>query len=255
MNNYLIRHVLLSVILFLLFSVGVSASELSAELIWSKRLVLSTTVTGVVDKVLVSPGQKMKKGDVLLNLDVREFKAVLNEASAKKSAAKTTFDEAKRELVRSQDLYDRTMLSEHELQVAKNNEAQAKAGYLGAQAKLLQAQVRLERSRIQAPFDSVVLSVIAQPGQTVLSNLQSEPLAIIAEAGRMVARTWLSSAELEKFLSIKAQQVNVSDRKFSVVSQVIAHEPNEKDQYAMDVIFEVTDSNLRAGQAASIIFP
>ena len=255
MNNYLMRYALLSVILFPLFSVEVSASELSAELIWSKRLVLSTTVTGVVDKVLVSPGQRIKKGDVLLNLDVREFKAVLNEASAKKLAAKTTYNEAKRELVRAQDLYDRTMLSEHELQVTKNSEAQTRAGYLGAKAKLLLTRVALERSRIQAPFDSVVLRVIVQPGQTVLSNLQPEPLAVIAEADRMVARAWLPLAELEKFLSVKAQQVSVSDRKFSVISQVIAHEANEKGQYAMDVTFEVTDSNLRAGQVASIIFP
>ena len=212
-------------------------------------------MTGVVDKVLVFPGQKIKKGDVLLNLDAREFKAALNQASAKKLAAKTTYDEAKRELVRAQDLYDRTMLAEHELQVVKNSEAQAKAEYLGAKARLLQARVALERSRIQAPFNSLVLSVIAQQGQTILSNLRPEPLAVIAEVNRMVARSWLSLAEIEKFSSTKAHKVSISNRRFPVVSQVIAQEANEKGQYAMDVIFEITDNNLRAGQAASIIFP
>jgi len=255
MNNYIMRCVLLGMVIFSFLSTGVSAGELSAELHWSKRLVLSTTVTGVVEKVLVSPGQSLKKGDTLLNLDAREFKAAVNLASAKLLATKTVLDESKRELARAQDLYDRTMLSEHDLQVAKNNQSLAKAAYLGAKAALLKARISLDRSRIQSPFDSVVLDVMAQPGQTIISSVRIEPLAIIAEADRMIARAWLSLTDIKKYMSVKARQVSVSDNKFTVLSQNIAHEANEKGLYAMDVTFTTSDNDLRAGQVASIIFP
>lgn len=255
MNKYVGQNVMRSLFLFFLSFGTVMASELPAELVWSKRLVLSTTVTGVVDKVLVSPGQVLKAGDVILRLDAREFKAARDQAAAQLLAAKTTYDEAKRELHRSQELFDRTMLSEHELQVARNNEAQAKAEYLRVKAKLLETRVAFERSRIQAPFDSVLLGVMAQSGQTIVSSLRAEPLAVVAEADRMIARAWLTLAEIEKFSSAKAQQVRVNGRKFSVVSQGIAQEANAKGLYAMDVLFEKTDNKLRAGQTASIIFP
>ena len=255
MNNDLMRSVLFSLVLFSAFYGNVSAGELAGQLAWSKRLVLSTTVTGVVDKVMVSPGQKLKKGDVLLSLDAREFKAVLDDALAGQLAAKTTYAEAKREMARSQDLFERTMLSDHDLQVVKNSQAQAKAAYLKARAKLQLAEIALERSRIQAPYNCVVLNVLALPGQTVLSNLRPEPLAVVAEAGRMIARAWLPAAELDKFSTIRAQQVSVAKQKFAVISQNIMPEANDKGLYALDVLFASDGSKLRASQAASIIFP
>ena len=255
MNKYVRRNVVRSLILFFLFSTSAMASELPAELVWSKRLVLSTTVTGVVDKVLVSPGQRLKAGTVLLSLDAREFKAARDQAAAKLLAAKTTYDEAKRETVRSQELFERTMISEHELQIEKNNEAQAKAQYLNAKAYLQQTDIALERSRILAPYDCLVLGVPVQPGQTILSNLQAEPLAVVAEADHMIARAWLSSAEVAKFSAMQAKQVTVSGRKFNIVSQTIAAEANNKGQYALEVLIQTAGASLRAGQAASIIFP
>jgi len=247
--------VVASVLLFPLLLACANAAELTAELDWTKRLVLSTTVSGMVDKVMVTPGQHVEKGATLVTLDAREFKAAREQAVAQKLASKVTYDEAKRELARSTDLYERTMLSDHDLQLVKNSEAQAKAAYLNAQAKLKETEITLERSRIQAPYNGLVLEVPAQVGQTVISRLRAEPLVVIAEAGHMIARAWIALSDLDKYTGLKARAVKVGDHKYTVVSQQLQLEPNAKGQYALDVIFNSADKTLHAGQVASIIFP
>lgn len=247
--------VLISVLLFpLLFSYA-AAGELPAQLDWAKRLVLSTTVSGIVDKVAVVPGQHVSKGTTLVALDAREFKAARQQALAKLHASKVTLDEAKRELTRSKDLFERTMISDHDLQLVKNSEAEARAAYLGAKAQLQEAEIALERSRIQAPYDCVVLSIPAQVGQTVISNLKAEPLAVIAEADHMMARAWLASADISKYAGQKAQAVKVGGQTFTAISQQLVLEPNNKGQYALQVIFDMGKHSLHPGQAATIVFP
>ncbi|MFO7603780.1 MAG: efflux RND transporter periplasmic adaptor subunit [Gammaproteobacteria bacterium] len=255
MINHHIRNTLLSLVLLPLSAGLAAAAELAAQLDWSAKQVLSTPVTGVVEQVRVVPGQKFKKGELLLNLDAREFQAARNQAAARRLAAKTTLDEAGRELERAQDLYDRTMLAEHELQVVKNSEAHAKAAYLGAQALLQQTEIALERSRIQAPYDGVVLSVQVQPGQTVLSQLQVMPLAVVAQADKMVARAWLDAADLDKYAGVSATQVSVAGRQYAVVSQHIVYEANDKGLYALEVVFDSAGASLHPGMAANIILP
>ena len=247
--------VFISVLLFpLLFSYA-TAGELPAQLDWAKRLVLSTTVSGIVDKVQVVPGQHVSKGTTLVALDAREFKSARQQALAKQQASKVTFEEAKRELSRSKDLFERTMISDHDLQLVKNSEAEARAAYMGAKARLQEAEIALERSQIQAPYNCIVLSIPAQVGQTVISNLKAEPLAVIADADHMMARAWIPVSDLDKYSGLKAQAVKVGDQKFTAVSQQLQLEPNEKGQYALDVIIATGDKTLHAGQAASIIFP
>jgi multidrug efflux system membrane fusion protein len=255
MSNQPLRYCLPFALLLSLLSGNAVAAELAAVTDWSQRVVLSTTVTGVIDKVEASAGQKLKKGDLLLQLDQREFKAALDQAKAQRLAAKTTYEESERELERSQELYDRTMLSEHELQTAKNNAALAKADYLEAKARVLSANVALQRSQVRAPFDCLVLKVMALPGQTVLSSLKPEPLAMVADSQYMRARAWLNQTEVDQYTSSKAQQVHVGNQVYDVIEQHIAYEANDKGQYALDVIFNPGNGQLRAGQTARIIFP
>lgn len=255
MNSRWINQFICTWFVTILIISSVHAGEIVAELQWSKRLILSTTETGVVGEVVASPGQKVKKGEVLLSLDQREFVIANNKAVAKRLAAKTTHEEAKREQYRAQDLYDRTMLSEHDLQVTKNNKAHARAAYLEAEAMVKKTELALERSRISAPYDAIVLDVYAQVGQTVISHQTMTPLALIAEDKRMQVRAWLSNTDFEKYSNQKATSVRLGNKQYKVVSQYIVAEANDKGMYALTVDIDISDANLRAGQAATIIFP
>jgi len=96
------------------------------------KVELTTRVSGVVESVLVKPGQRVKKGAVLLRLDKTILQARLEEAVAEHARAQADEADAKREQGRAQELYDRTVSSTSELEAAELRYTRAQAALSAA---------------------------------------------------------------------------------------------------------------------------
>ncbi len=237
-------------VIILVMSSTVSAEDFEATLDWSRRVELSTTVNGVVQKVYAKAGNIVAKGDILVQLDPRAFKADLKFAKANLKNTEQQTQEAKRELDRQADMYDRSMLSDRDLQVAKNNLTAAQSKYFQAQAALTKAKLNLEYSAIRSPFNAVVIKTLAVKGQVVASQMNPPVLVIVAEANRMIARFYASADKVNNFVHHQGVKVKVSGYDFQGKIFNIALEPEKSkaDHYAIDVIFDSKDKVLRAGQ-------
>lgn len=155
-------------------------SLVGASPLWAAdKLELTTRVSGVVETVLVKPGQRVKKGAVLLRLDRTVLQARLEEAQAEQMRAQADEAEAKREQGRAQELYDRTVSSTSELEVAQLRYARAKAALSAAQARRVIAQKNLADAELKAPFGGVVDAVPGGPGTVVAADCQPKPLIIL----------------------------------------------------------------------------
>lgn len=248
---YNIKYFLTSTVLLTLFiNTHVKAEELEAILGWSKRVELSTPVNGIVHKVFAKPGKIVAKGEVLVQLDPRIFKADLKYAKAKLKNTNEQTLEAKRELVRQMDMYDRSMLSDHDLQIAKNNFSSAQAQYHQAQASLTKAKLNLEYSAIRAPFNAIVISSVAIKGQIVAAEVTPPTLVIIAEAQRMLVRFYATTDKVNSLVINQGVKIEVAGQSYQGKVFNIALEPDKlkSDHYAVDVIFDSKDKVLRAGQ-------
>jgi len=151
-----------------------------ASPIWAAdKVELTTRVSGVVDQVLVKPGQRVKKGAVLLRLDKTVLQARLDEAAAELTRAQADEGDAKRELERAQELFNRTVSSTSELDAATLRYARAQAALSGANARRAIAQKNLSDAELKAPFDGVVSAVPGAPGTVVAADCQPRPLVIL----------------------------------------------------------------------------
>lgn len=118
-------------------------------------------VGGRVIKLNVTEGSRVKKGDVLLELDHRIVNAQLKRAQAKSVLAQ-------RELKRVSELVAERGLAQKELDTAKANADTA-------EADLALAEVSAENSSIQSPVDGIVVQKVVEegdyvePGQTVVT--------------------------------------------------------------------------------------
>ena len=244
----------LSVTALLVTNSIVIAEEFEAHLNWSKRVELSSPVSGVVQKVFVEAGKNVAKGEALIQLDPRIFKADLKYAKAKLKNADEQNQEAKRELDRQADMYDRAMLSDHELQIAKNNFTAALAHYHQAQSSLTKAKLNLEYSTVRAPFNAIVISTTAVKGQVVASEITPPILVVVAEAQRMLARFYTTSDKVNNLVVNQGVKVNVAGHIFSGKIYTVALEPEQlkTGQYAVDVVFDPEDKVLRAGQKVTV---
>ncbi|WP_456379442.1 efflux RND transporter periplasmic adaptor subunit [Thiolapillus sp.] len=194
--------------LFLLLAMPlVMAEEYSVALEPGRQLTLGTLVSGVVGEVHVQPGQKVRQGELLLALDPREFQAQLTHAQAMVARANSLFAEALREENRARELYDRTLLSDHEMQKAQIGRLEAEAKKYGAAAELVQARLNLERSRITAPMDGWMQEVLAWKGQPLQNVLEIQPLLVLATADTLKFSLWLPERP-----EIGAVQVLIDDQ-------------------------------------------
>lgn len=144
------------------------------------KVELSTRVSGVVAEVLVKSGQRVKKGAVLLRLDRTVLQARLDEAAAEHAQAVADEADAKRELERAQELFNRTVSSASELEAATLRHARAQASLGAASARRAIARKNLQDAELRAPFDGVVSALPGGPGTVVTADCQPRTLVVLS---------------------------------------------------------------------------
>ncbi len=142
----------------------------------AQTLILSVPGSGRVAEVAVSPGQQVRAGTLLIQLDARAANALLAQKRAERDALRAEQTEAQRELDRAEELFERTVLSVTDLQLARSAFAKVNAQYGAGEAAVLRAEAELEDLRINAPADGVVKSVLVAPGQVVVNRCQVTPM-------------------------------------------------------------------------------
>jgi RND family efflux transporter MFP subunit len=250
------RNSIFALCLCYLASSALFAADYQGSLDWSARAELGTLVSGVVDKVNVKAGQTVSKGDVLLQLDERDFIYQVASAKAIYQRSEANYEEAKREHERSVELYDRRLLSDHELQLKKIGLLQAQAAMELAQSASELALLDLERSVLKAPFDGLVINVLVNESESVLSRLQVRPLVVVAATGSMNAVARIDSKAAAKLKEGTPASVGIGgDWLIGSVVQV-GNEPvqvTDKDVfYLLTATFTPGEAKLRAGEKAII---
>jgi len=249
-----------ALVLFLMVATAaVNAAEpFKGRLEWGRRVALGMPVSGVVKDVAVTAGHEVEKGQLLVRLDPRPFNAKLAEAEARQHSTEQKMLEAKRELNRANQLYERTVLSNTELEQAQTAYQTAKAQFDDAKAKLQLARYHVEYSELHAPFNGIIGRVNTDVGQTIVSRLQVEPLVTIVDNKHMIARVKVTADDISQFSVGRSIMVKVSGRIFSGRVAMVGIEPLEVDTgiaYDVDVEFLSKDIFLRAGQNVTVVLP
>jgi len=233
------------------------AAEYDAVLDWNRKAKLSTPVSGVVAKVNVQPGDRVKQDEVLLQLENAVMKANLEKAKAGVEFYERSFKEAERELERNKELYDRTVLSDHELETANIAFTQAKAQLKSAEAFLAKSKFDLRHSEIRAPFDGIVIQRYVTEGETVASKEVPPLLVEMADSDLMIAQFQVAGHLLGGFTNGRKATVNVGGANYSGEISAVEFEPQPKsgNKYAIKVRFNTKGKLLRAGRSAKVIVP
>ena len=235
-----------------LAGMSASAADYPAVLAWMQRVVLSTPVSGVVTLVPAVAGERVSEGQVLVQLDKRPFESALRKAEAQAHKYRLNREEAERELQRTRELYERTVISVHDLQVEEIAFASADADYASARAELEAAQLHLEYATVLAPFAGLVLEVGVAPGQTVVNTQQATPMVTLARDRPMVAHARVTAEEARALSPGQAATVEVNGQTYPAKVVQIGAEADASGRDDLSVSFDPGDATLRAGLPASI---
>ena len=170
---------------------------------------------GMINRVLVEPGQWVNAGQVLATVDRSVQTQTAASLAAQVAVARSDQTIAQAELDRAQQLVDRGFISKADLQRKAATRDAAAARVQVAAASLREANARNGRLDIRAPEAGLVLTRGVEPGQIVSSG--SGVLFRMAQGGQIEMRAQLAEADLASLhAGARAQVTPVgSDRTFA----------------------------------------
>jgi len=124
-------------------------------------------VTGYLLSQNYAEGAKVKKGDLLFQIDPRPFQAVLAQAEAKLAQDKAQLGKTQLDVKRFAPLAKEQAISQQQLDDAVQANLAAEAQIKSDEAALTTAQLNLGFTRITSPIDGVAGVALAQIGDLV----------------------------------------------------------------------------------------
>ena len=170
---------------------------------------VGTEVSGLVSELNADFNSEVASGEIIARIDDRTIRTRLKQSEANLASAKASLEQTKAnfikaeadlrlaetELKRQQELRERQLNSEFDLDqaiagaenakaslaVSKAQVVSAEASILQSEAQLEEAQLDLERTIIRSPVDGTVIDRQVDIGQTVAASLSAPTLFQIAQ--------------------------------------------------------------------------
>jgi membrane fusion protein (multidrug efflux system) len=146
---------------------------------------IAPKIPGTVKVVNVDDNQKLKNGDLLIEIDPADYELRVSEAQAALDMRRVSFDQAVRDKERTETLYEKKVLSKDNYKHILTAYNVAKAQVHAAETQLKIASLNLEYTKIYAPSDgyvtkkSVEIGNQVQPGQALMAVV-SDDMWIVA---------------------------------------------------------------------------
>ena len=142
---------------------------------------VGSQVSGIIAKLYADFNSKVKKGDLLAELDPTPFQEKINQNQAALEKARVDMRNAEISLRRQKALQQQGLAPQADIDQAQANYDAARASVAQSQATLNQADTDMRNSKIKAPIDGVVVSRAYDVGQTVAASFQAPTLFTIAQ--------------------------------------------------------------------------
>jgi len=166
---------------------------------------ISADIPGKVIHLLVKEGDRVKRGQLMLQLDDTQYRANYNQARAAYASALARQREASSALrvseanfTRQKALFEQKLLSQAEWDQASNAHESARASASASaeeasrtQAALDAARDNLSKTQFVAPFEGVVSALDVEQGEIVVTGTMNNPgtqILVVSDLSRMLVR-------------------------------------------------------------------
>ena len=158
---------------------------------------VGSQVSGTIEKLYVDFNSKVKKGDVLLEIEPSVLQASVDEAKASLVSAQSQRNYAKSEYQRNKTLYNEGFISRAEMEQSQTTYEQAEQSVKRMQSQYDRAVTNLGYATVTSPVDGTVIAREVDVGQTVAASFQTPNLFKIAEdLSQMQIETSVSEADI-----------------------------------------------------------
>ena len=137
-------------------------------------------ISGTITKVCIAEGSKVKKGQVLFIIDQVPYQAALQTAIANVKSAEASVATAKMTADSKVELFKENVVSDFDLQMARNALLEAEAALAQAKANEVNARNNLSYTEIKSPVDGVASMLPYRVGALVSPSIAT-PLTTVSD--------------------------------------------------------------------------
>ena len=128
---------------------------------------VAAEVAARVVRVLVHPGQQVKKGDPIVQLDATDFRLQRSEAQSEVARIQALLENQQRMVERNRALVERKLLSQNALEDTTTQLTALKQQLAGARSRLASIEHTGSKAQVLSPLDGTVETQIVSPGDFV----------------------------------------------------------------------------------------
>jgi membrane fusion protein, macrolide-specific efflux system len=175
-----------------------------------KQVNVGAQVSGQLKQLKVKLGDSVTEGQLLAEIDpviqqndLRDAQAGLDNVLAQKQAKQALLRQYVLALHRQQTMRHQDASAEADLEQAAAAQAQTQAELKALDAQIRQAHIKVDTARanlgytrISAPMNGVVIAIVTEEGQTVVSSQSAPTILKLADLDTMTVKAQISEADV-----------------------------------------------------------
>ena len=245
--------------------------SVSASVEAKQATIISSRILARIDSIKVRAGDKVKRGDQLIQLEQGDLQSQVLQAKQNVNALLARHQEAKQNLDRSLTLIKKQLISEFDLDKKRADYQSIVAELTAAEQALSQTTTTLNYATLVAPIDGLIVNRFAEPGDTAQPGTKLlslyNPLSLRVEAqvreGLALTLTLGQRIEIElpsinKTIIGEIEEIvpaaNTGSRSFLIKTRISYHENLLSGMYARMLVpaGEQIRLNIPANKVAQI---
>jgi len=233
-----------------------------------KEINIKPQVSGIIEKLYVVAGEKIRKGDMIAQIRIIPNMINLANAESRMNRAQLSYDNAKIDIDRNQKLLDAKMISFSDYQQVKlvYNNAKEEMNAAENNIQLIKEGVSKNSGKstntiVRSTIDGMILDIPLKEGSSVIeSNTFNEgsTIAIVADMGEMIFEGKVDESEVGKIkpgMDLILTVGAIDTDKFGAILEYIAPKgvkENGAIQFQIKARVELKKNTfLRAGYSAT----
>ena len=217
-----------------------------------QQATMSAEVAGKIEVVNFDVDDFVEKGEVILRIRDRDYRAQQQRARAALDEANANLQDVQLEFSRSENLRKQKLISQADFDKARANLKAAQARKIAAEANLEQADEQLDRTVMRAPYSGVVVERHVEPGEAVSPG---QPIMTGYSAGELrvtaqVPQSMIGSLRKERSATI----ILLEEKRTLPVTKITIHPFANPQNHSFPVRLDLpsTDNRLYPGMLVKV---
>src|SRR5215470_2622420 len=225
-----------------------------------KYVAVGVRIPGRIDQYFVDESDRVTRGQPLVKLDDRDYRAALARDEARLRVAEATVELRRKEIERMRQLRRADVASQSQLDVTEQELSVAEAEVEQLRAEVDQARVNLDYTVLRAPSDGVILAKLKEVGEMAVPGgfSGSGDLIRMANLSDLRAEVDVNEADLARVALGQAAEVvpdAFPDRRYAAkVVKLYPQVNRQKGTLKIEVAIPEPDAALRPDMSVRIHF-